>query len=207
LHRSLGLAYLCSGCPRASRRLGHRRSPRRGLHRADTLKEKLNDIRISDFSPETDDKISILERALANCNDEQGVGFLVMGTVIDKKMLDHIQLKLYGYVTGGGSAFPRLLHLLSRQIRWVRALQCADTRAGGDVGGEAFCRCYGWRWELRSGKPHHSGGAQHASGSVNERPTESPLRLSLNTSRSGQVRCRHCGNENTTESQLPRYEP
>eukprot|EP01046_Picozoa_sp_COSAG06_P000275 COSAG06_NODE_7_length_38054_cov_37.302569_37_plen_170_part_00 len=105
LHRSLGLAYLCSGCPRASRRLGHRRSPRRGLHRADTLKEKLNDIRISDFSPETDDKISILERALANCNDEQGVGFLVMGTVIDKKMLDHIKLKLYGYVTAAAPLF------------------------------------------------------------------------------------------------------
>jgi hypothetical protein len=178
LHRSLGLAYLCSGCPRASRRLGHRRSPRRGLHRADTLKEKLNDIRISDFSPETDDKISILERALANCNDEQGVGFLVMGTVIDKKMLDHIQLKLYGYVTGGGSAFPRLLHLLSRQIRWVRALRCADTRAGGDVGGEAFCRCcYGWRWELLSGKPHHRGGAQHADVKVKVIGTSSLLSL------------------------------
>ena len=98
MHRSLGLAYLCSGCPRASRRLGHRRSPRRGLHRADTLKEKLNDIRISDFSPETDDKISILERALANCNDGQGVGFHVMGTVIDKKMLNRIALKLYGLI-------------------------------------------------------------------------------------------------------------
>jgi hypothetical protein len=65
---------------------------------ADMLKEKLNDIRISDFSRETDDKISILERALANCNDGQGVGFHVMGTVIDKKMLNRIALKLYGLI-------------------------------------------------------------------------------------------------------------
>jgi hypothetical protein len=63
---------------------------------ADTLKEKLNDIRISDFSRETDDKVSILERALANCNDGQGVGFCVMGTVIDKKTLNHIALQLKG---------------------------------------------------------------------------------------------------------------
>ncbi len=65
---------------------------------ADTVKEKLNDIRISDFSRETDDKVSILERALANCNDGQGVGFCVMGTVIDKKTLNHIALQLKGLV-------------------------------------------------------------------------------------------------------------
>jgi hypothetical protein len=72
---------------------------------ADTLKEKLNDIRISDFSRETDDKISILERALANCNDGQGVGFLVMGVVIDKKMLTRWMVKLYGLVTALGPLF------------------------------------------------------------------------------------------------------
>ena len=73
---------------------------------ADTLKEKLNGIRISDFSRETDDKIVILERALANGNNGQGVGFCVMGTVIDKKMLNHIALKLYGLIT---AAVPLVL--------------------------------------------------------------------------------------------------
>ena len=73
---------------------------------ADLLKECLNDMRIVDFSRETDEKISIVERALANCNDGRGVGFCVNNVVIDKKMLGQIALKLYGFL---GSSIPIVL--------------------------------------------------------------------------------------------------
>jgi hypothetical protein len=73
---------------------------------ADLLKESLNDIRIRDFSRETDEKVSILERALANCNDGQGVGFCVHGTVVDKSMLKQIGIKLYSLV---GALVPAIL--------------------------------------------------------------------------------------------------
>eukprot|EP01043_Picozoa_sp_COSAG02_P020119 COSAG02_NODE_985_length_15457_cov_108.738247_7_plen_535_part_00 len=75
------------------------RAPAEVSTKADTLKETLNDIRISDFSTETHDKIFILECALENCNGGQGLGFCVMGTVIDLKMLDKLMWKLYGALT------------------------------------------------------------------------------------------------------------
>ncbi len=61
----------------------------------DALKETLNDVRINDLSAETDAKVAILERALANANRGQGVGFAVSGTVIDKRMLRMLGAKFF----------------------------------------------------------------------------------------------------------------
>ena len=61
----------------------------------DDLKEKLNAVRISDLSPEIDARLIILERAMANVNHGQGVGFDVKGIVVDKKMLTLMAVKLY----------------------------------------------------------------------------------------------------------------
>jgi hypothetical protein len=66
---------------------------------ADVLKETLNKIRINDFSTETHEKVFILECALANCNDGQGVGFCVRGIVIDTKMLNKLKFQLYSALT------------------------------------------------------------------------------------------------------------
>eukprot|EP01046_Picozoa_sp_COSAG06_P021111 COSAG06_NODE_1571_length_9064_cov_22.348689_9_plen_132_part_00 len=37
--------------------------------KADDLKDRLNDVRVSDFSREADEKVAIIERALSNAND------------------------------------------------------------------------------------------------------------------------------------------
>eukprot|EP01043_Picozoa_sp_COSAG02_P033390 COSAG02_NODE_2276_length_9242_cov_933.673411_1_plen_571_part_00 len=69
----------------------------------DDLREKLNEVRISDLSPELDARLTIIERAMANVNHGQGVGFRVPpGIVIDKKMLKLMTVKLYA---GGSAAF------------------------------------------------------------------------------------------------------
>ena len=52
-------------------------------------------MRISDLSPEIDARLIILERAMANVNHGQGVGFDVLGIVIDNKMLTMMAVKLY----------------------------------------------------------------------------------------------------------------
>ena len=75
---------------------------------ADILKEDLNDIRISDFSAETHDKVFILECALANCNNGQGVGFSIFATVIDRKMLTLLEVKL---VTAMTTLLPLMIGL------------------------------------------------------------------------------------------------
>ena len=62
----------------------------------DILKDTLNDVRVSDFSDVTHNKIFILECALANSNRGQGLGFCVLGTVIDLQMLNKLLLKLCG---------------------------------------------------------------------------------------------------------------
>ena len=61
---------------------------------ADDLKERLNDVRVSDFSREADEKVAIIERALSSANHGQGVGFQVVGTVIDQRKLQQIGMRL-----------------------------------------------------------------------------------------------------------------
>eukprot|EP01045_Picozoa_sp_COSAG04_P005333 COSAG04_NODE_246_length_18912_cov_7.669537_11_plen_553_part_00 len=70
----------------------------------DDLKEKLNAVRISDLSPEIDARLIILERAMANVNHGQGVGFDVKGIVIDNKMLTMMAVKLYAAGSAAGTA-------------------------------------------------------------------------------------------------------
>ena len=72
----------------------------------DDLKEKLNEVRISDLSPDIDARLIILERAMANVNHGQGVGFNVLGIVIDKKMLTLMAARLYA---AGSAAFTAIL--------------------------------------------------------------------------------------------------
>ena len=73
---------------------------------ADELKERLNDVRVSDFSREADEKVAIIERALSNANHGQGVGFQVLGTVIDKRKLQQIAM---GLVAAGQVLVPLML--------------------------------------------------------------------------------------------------
>ena len=61
---------------------------------ADDLKERLNDVRVSDFSREADERVAIIERALSSANHGQGVGFQVVGTVIDQRKLQQIGMRL-----------------------------------------------------------------------------------------------------------------
>ena len=74
--------------------------------KCDDLKEKLNAVRISDLTPEIDARLIILERAMANVNHGQGVGFDVKGIVVDKKMLMLMAAKLYAV---GSAAFTAVL--------------------------------------------------------------------------------------------------
>ena len=54
----------------------------------------MNAVRINDLNETTDRRLIILERAMANVNHGQGVGFEVFGFVIDKKQLKQIGLKI-----------------------------------------------------------------------------------------------------------------
>lgn len=110
-----GLAYMFQGwflfyavvyCPAGALKIA--RTPAEVSTDADILKESLNKLRINDFSRETHEKVFILECALANCNDGQGVGFCVMGVVIDTKMLTLIEFKL---VTAATTLLPLMIGL------------------------------------------------------------------------------------------------
>jgi hypothetical protein len=74
--------------------------------KADDLKDRLNDVRVSDFSREADEKVAIIERALSNANHGHGVGFRVLGTVIDKRKLQQIAM---GLVAGAQVFVPLVL--------------------------------------------------------------------------------------------------
>ena len=54
----------------------------------------MNKVRIHDLNREIDKRLIILERAMANVNHGQGVGFEVFGFVINKKQLKQIGLKI-----------------------------------------------------------------------------------------------------------------
>eukprot|EP01043_Picozoa_sp_COSAG02_P026824 COSAG02_NODE_1556_length_11948_cov_8.326441_5_plen_537_part_00 len=109
-HEWIGTALTCYCVLRAVRNLLHPlkllAAPAALSTKCDDLKEKLNAVRISDLSPEIDARLIILERAMANVNRGQGVGFNVFGFVIDKKMLTLMAVKLYA---GGSAAFTALL--------------------------------------------------------------------------------------------------
>lgn len=72
----------------------------------DDLREKLNSVRINNFSEPIDARLIVVERAMKNVNHGQGVGFNVAGFVINKKMLALAGAKL-GVV--GSSALTALL--------------------------------------------------------------------------------------------------
>ena len=60
----------------------------------DDLQDRLNDIRINDFSRTTDERVLIIERAVANANHGHGIGFRVMGTVLDRAKLNQVGFKI-----------------------------------------------------------------------------------------------------------------
>ena len=71
----------------------------------DKLKEKLNEVRISDLQQDVNDRLVILERAMENVNNGQGVGFEVPpGIVIDKTMLKVVGAKLFVAASAGLTA-------------------------------------------------------------------------------------------------------
>ena len=98
---------------------------------ADVLKERLNDVRISDFSRETDEKVAIIERALASANCGQGVGFQVLGTVLDQRKLQQIGAGLLARVQ---AALPFVLAL---SVYAVQSEATQDQPGGSDS--EASC--------------------------------------------------------------------
>ncbi len=58
------------------------------------LRDALNKARASDFSQTKHDRIVIIETALANANHGQGLGFTIMGTVVDKSLLSQLAAKI-----------------------------------------------------------------------------------------------------------------
>lgn len=68
--------------------------------KCDDLKESLNQVRISDFSKATDERVKILERALNMANHGQGIGSAVLGYVIDMKLLHKLGFQLVAVVSG-----------------------------------------------------------------------------------------------------------
>ena len=109
----------------------------------DDMKDKLNAVRISDLSPEIDARLIILERAMANVNNGQGVGFAVHGIVIDNKMLEVMALQV------GTLGFAGLTALLAYEYKAPNAAaaaggSCAVGRAGADAAA-ARGRGHVWR--------------------------------------------------------------
>ena len=114
---------------------------------ADILKECLNDIRICDFSRETDDRICILERALTKCNNGHGVGFCVWQVVIDKLTLQRIGMEVYALVAASApiglaySAFsasktqPTACEALTPEQAAALVLKLSAAAAAASVGG------------------------------------------------------------------------
>eukprot|EP01043_Picozoa_sp_COSAG02_P054110 COSAG02_NODE_6075_length_3821_cov_16.445401_2_plen_461_part_00 len=87
----------------------------------DDLKEKLNEVRINDLSPEVDNRLIILERAMANVNHGQGVGFKVFGIVVDKQMLKLMAVKL---VAASSAACTTLIAMTRPSVRSDAVSQC-----------------------------------------------------------------------------------
>jgi hypothetical protein len=101
---------------------------------ADDLKERLNDVRVSDFSREADEKVAIIERALSSANHGQGVGFQVVGTVIDQRKLQQIGMRL----VAGAQVFVPLV--LAFSVYGVDdAVQPASQDQPGGSGSAAKC--------------------------------------------------------------------
>lgn len=65
----------------------------------DDLKERLNRMRITNFDVETHERLLILETAMEKSNHGQGIGFCVLGVVIDKPVLYAYTNKFFGVVT------------------------------------------------------------------------------------------------------------
>lgn len=65
----------------------------------DDLKERLNKMRITNFDVANHERLLILETALEKSNHGQGIGFCVLGVVIDKPVLYAYTNKFLGLVT------------------------------------------------------------------------------------------------------------
>ena len=63
---------------------------------SDSLVNELNEKRKEAMDIETDQKLQVLERALAQENAGQGIGFTVHGVVVDRKTLSRIFLLVMG---------------------------------------------------------------------------------------------------------------
>ena len=70
---------------------------------SDSLVNELNEKRKEAMDIETDQKLQVLERALAQENAGQGIGFTVLGVVVDRKTLSRIFLVVMGTL---GTATP-----------------------------------------------------------------------------------------------------
>jgi hypothetical protein len=95
----------------------------------DTIKAELNSKRAADLSVENDAKLFVLERLLQNLNKDQGLGFVVGGTVLDNTTLKMIFAKMAGLL---GTVGPIILSLAPTTTASADAgdlPQCAATAA------------------------------------------------------------------------------
>ena len=64
----------------------------------DRLNEALSTLRVEDPSAETDERVTRLKRALQGVNNGNGIGFVLLGTVVNKRMLNQIASAVVGVV-------------------------------------------------------------------------------------------------------------
>jgi hypothetical protein len=64
----------------------------------DGLKAALNQVRLDDLTKATSERVARLERALDRENNGGGIGFTVLGTVVNKRMLNQIASGVVGLV-------------------------------------------------------------------------------------------------------------
>ena len=76
----------------------------------DNLTDKLNSIRLNKPTEKNDIKVGITERALGNTNHGQGLGFKVLGVVLDKAMMARIAVQL------GAAAWVALPFIISSYV-------------------------------------------------------------------------------------------
>jgi hypothetical protein len=64
----------------------------------DRLDEALSTLRVEDPSAETDERVTKLKRALEGVNNGNGIGFVLLGTIVNKRMLNQIASAVVGVV-------------------------------------------------------------------------------------------------------------
>jgi hypothetical protein len=91
----------------------------------DILMENLNRVRLNDLNLQQHQRVSVLETALKNVNNGQGIGFKVLGLVVNKQKLRQMTASVYA---AASVVTPFLLQIY------------ADKRPKTDIGSTDTCK-------------------------------------------------------------------